>query len=67
MNDQIEPMTSFTEDEWLHYKRATRNLQHRRRMDQGKEADQLPWLLAVERDDRMDPAERELVIEERAA
>jgi hypothetical protein len=48
---------------WRQSKTATRREQYRRRMEQTREADPLPWLLAIERDDRTDPAERELVLE----
>jgi hypothetical protein len=60
-----EPMTTFSDDEWRAYKRATRNLRYRQRMEQVKEPAPAAWLAAVDRDE--DPAERELVLEERAA
>jgi hypothetical protein len=66
MRDE-DPMTTFSDQEWRLLKQTTRRLQHRRRMEQTREADPLPWLLAVERDDRTDPVERELVFEEQPA
>ena len=53
------------------YKRATRRLQHRRRQERTTEADPVPWLAAVRRDDATDPAlatvDRERVPREQTA
>ncbi len=51
-----EPMTTFDDAEWRAYKRATRRLQQRRRLERTTEADPVPWLAAVRRDDATDPA-----------
>jgi hypothetical protein len=63
MNNLPEPMTTFDADEWRAYKRATRNLKYRQRMEQVKASANVTgftaWLAAVERDDLTDPAERE--------
>jgi hypothetical protein len=47
---------------WRASKRALRMNHYRRRMEQVKEPDPKPWLMAVEIDD-----ERELVLEEQVA
>ncbi len=43
------------EHEWRCYKRATRNLRHKQRMERVPEAEPLAWLQAVEWDDDGDP------------
>ena len=55
MKRDDEPMTTFDDAEWRMYKRATRRLQHRQRLDRTTEADPAPWLAAVRRDDATDP------------
>ena len=59
-----EHLIAVAEAQHRAYKRATRRLQHQRRLERTTEADPVLWLAAVERDDRTDPAERELVLEE---
>ncbi len=50
-----EPMTTFDDNEWRVYKRATRNLHHKQRLERTTEADPVPWLAAVRRDDATEP------------
>ena len=59
-----EPMTTFDENEWRVFKRATRNLRHRQRLERTTEADPAPWLAAVRRDDATDPVLATLEIPE---
>ncbi len=67
MNHDPEHLIAVAEAQHKAYKRATRRLQHRRRLEQTREPDPAPWLAAVERDDQADHVEHELVIEEQAA
>ena len=55
MNRDDDPKLFLDEHEWRCYKRATRNLRHKQRMERVHEAASLPWLNAVERDDAGDP------------
>jgi hypothetical protein len=55
MKPDADPKLFLDEHEWRCYKRATRNLRHKQRMERVKEAEPLPWLQAVERDDAGDP------------
>ena len=55
MKRDAEPMITFDDNEWRVYKRATRNLRHRQRLERTKEPDHKPWLAAVRRDDATDP------------
>ena len=55
MSRDDDPKLFLDEHEWRAYKRATRNLRHRQRMERTSEAAALPWLQAVERDDDGDP------------
>ncbi len=55
MNRDDDPKLTLNDNEWRCYKRATRNLRHRQRMERVKEAEPLAWLQAVERDDAGDP------------
>jgi hypothetical protein len=59
-----EHLLAIAEAQHKAYKHATRRLQHRRRLEQVREPDLTAWLAAVERDDRTDPAECEVGIEE---
>ncbi len=51
-----DPKLTLDEAEWRAYKRATRNLRHRQRLKQVREAEPAAWLAAVDRDDLTDPA-----------
>ena len=64
MRHDLEHLIAVADAQHRAYKRATRRLQHRRRLERTKEPDHTPWLTAVKRDDQDEPAERELVIEE---
>ena len=55
MNRDDDPKLFLDEHEWRCYKRATRNLRHRQRMERVKEAEPLAWLQAVDWDDAGDP------------
>ncbi len=55
MKPDDDPKLFLDDNEWRQYKRATRNLRHRQRMERTSEAASLPWLQAVERDDAGDP------------
>jgi hypothetical protein len=55
MNRDDDPKLFLDEHEWRCYKRATRNLRHRQRMERVTEAEPLAWLRAVEWDDDGDP------------
>jgi len=55
MNRDDEPKLFLDDNEWRQYKRATRNLHHRQRMERTSEAEPLAWLQAVEWDDAGDP------------
>ena len=70
MNRDDDPKLFLDDNEWRCYKRATRNLRHRQRMERGKGANPvlnlgegrtreklapLAWLHAVDWDDAGDP------------
>ena len=55
MKHDPEHLLAVAEAQHQAYKRATRRLQHRRRLEPPTEADPAPWLAAVERDDQVDP------------
>jgi hypothetical protein len=55
MKPDPEPLIAIAEAQHKAYKRATRRLQHRRRLEQVREPDPAPWLAAVRRDDATDP------------
>ncbi len=55
MNRDDDPKLFLDDNEWRCYKRATRNLRHRQRMERVTEAEPLAWLQAVEREDAGDP------------
>ncbi len=55
MSRDDDPKLMLDDNEWRAYKRATRNLRYRQRMERTSEAASLPWLQAVERDDAGDP------------
>jgi hypothetical protein len=55
MNRDDDPKLFLDADEWRCYKRATRNLRHRQRMERVPEAEPLAWLQAVDWDDAGDP------------
>ncbi len=55
MTRDDDPKLFLDEHEWRCYKRATRNLRHRQRMERVKEAEPLAWLQAVDWDDDGDP------------
>jgi len=51
MNRDDDPKLFLDDNEWRCYKRATRNLRHKQRMERGTEAEPLAWLQAVDWDD----------------
>ena len=55
MKHDPEHLVAVAEAQHKAYKRATRRLQHRRRLERPTEADPAPWLTAVRRDDATDP------------
>jgi len=55
MNRDDDPKLFLDDNEWCQYKRATRNLRHKQRMERVTEAEPLAWLQAVEWDDDGDP------------
>jgi hypothetical protein len=55
MNHDDDPKLILDDNEWRCYKRATRNLRHKQRMERTSEAEPLAWLRAVEWDDDGDP------------
>ncbi len=55
MSRDDDPNLFLDDNEWRCYKRATRNLRHRQRMEQPIKVDTLPWLQAVDWDDAGDP------------
>ncbi len=61
MSRDDDPKLLLDDNEWRCYKRATRNLRHRQRMERTSEAEPLAWLQAVERDDDGDPVLAETV------
>ncbi len=56
MKHDPEHLIAVAEAQHKAYKRATRRLQHRQRLERPTEADPVPWLAAVRRDDATDPA-----------
>ena len=56
MKHDPEHLIAVAEAQHRAYKRATRRLQHRRRLERTTEADPVPWRAAVRRDDATDPA-----------
>jgi len=61
MSRDDDPKLFLDADEWRCYKRATRNLRHRQRMERITEAEPLAWLRAVDWDDDGDPVLAETV------
>jgi len=55
MNRDDDPKLTLDDNEWRCYKRATRNLRHRQRMERVQEVEPLAWLQAVDWDDAGDP------------
>jgi len=60
MNRDDDPKLILDDNEWRQYKRATRNLRHKQRMERvqerkGSEIQPLDWLQAVDWDDDGDP------------
>ncbi len=59
MNRDDDPKLFLDEHEWRCYKRATRNLRHRQRMERvnsrGSDTTSMAWLQAVDWDDDGDP------------
>jgi hypothetical protein len=55
MSRDEDPKLTLDDNEWRCYKRATRNLRHKQRMERTSEAEPLAWLRAVEWDDAGDP------------
>ena len=55
MSRDDDPKLTLDDNEWRCYKRATRNLRHRQRMERVQEAEPLAWLQAVDWDDDGDP------------
>ena len=65
MNRDDDPKLFLDDNEWRCYKRATRNLRHRQRMERvnSRRSDATPmaWLQAVDWDDDGDPVLAETV------
>ncbi len=55
MSRDDDPKLTLDDNEWRAYKRATRTLRHKQRMERVKEAEPLAWLHAVAWDDAGDP------------
>ena len=55
MSHDDDPKLFLDDNEWRCYKRATRNLRHRQRMERVQEVEPLAWLQAVDWDDAGDP------------
>ena len=55
MNRDDDPKLFLDDNEWCQYKRATRNLRHKQRMERVHEVAPLAWLEAVDWDDVGDP------------
>ncbi len=55
MNRDDDPKLFLDDNEWRCYKRATRNLRHKQRMERVQEVEPLAWLRAVDWDDAGDP------------
>ncbi len=60
MNHDDDPKLFLDEHEWRCYKRATRNLRHKQRMERVHEVEPLAWLQAVDWDDAGDPVLAEI-------
>ncbi len=54
MKHDPEHLIAVAEAQHRAYKRATRRLEHRRRLERTKEPDHTPWLAAIRRDDATD-------------
>ncbi len=55
MNRDDDPKLFLDDNEWRCYKRATRTLRHKQRMERVTEAEPMAWLQAVDWDDAGDP------------
>ena len=55
MSRDDDPKLFLDDNEWRCYKRATRNLRHKQRMERVHEVAPLAWLQAVDWDDDGDP------------
>jgi hypothetical protein len=55
MSRDDDPKLFLDDNEWRCYKRATRNLRHKQRMERVHEVEPLAWLQAVDWDDAGDP------------
>ncbi len=55
MSRDDDPKLFLDEHEWRCYKRATRNLRYKQRMERVHEVAPLAWLQAVDWDDAGDP------------
>ena len=55
MSRDDDPKLFLDDNEWRCYKRATRNLRHKQRMERVQEVEPLAWLRAVDWDDAGDP------------
>lgn len=59
MKPDDDPKLTLDDNEWRAYKRATRNLRHKQRMEQDRNRPNkiihIAWLQALERDDAGDP------------
>ncbi len=55
MKPDDDPKLFLDDNEWRCYKRATRNLRHKQRMERVQEVAPLAWLQAVDWDDAGDP------------
>jgi len=55
MSRDDDPKLFLDDNEWCQYKRATRNLRHKQRMERVQEVAPLAWLRAVDWDDAGDP------------
>ena len=60
MSRDDDPKLFLDDNEWRCYKRATRNLRHKQRMERVHEAEPLAWLQAVDWDDAGDPVLAEI-------
>ena len=60
MNHDDDPKLILDDNEWRCYKRATRNLRYKQRMERVHEAEPLAWLRAVDWDDAGDPVLAEI-------
>ncbi len=57
MNRDDDPKLFLDDNEWRCYKRATRNLRQKQRMERVQEVAPLAWLHAVDWDDDGDPVQ----------